>query len=159
MAPEAIEDHGFLPDRQADIYALGVVFYELLTRRLPFTADNTAKLRRKILSDEPPRPTTFLYRLLTGKSPHEGGTVVEILLAHHSSLTFPQPARPVAMCRRSWTLFFRRWWQRSPKTGSSRWRKSLPTWKGLWGNGLVPPNLWPNDQAWTTKPGKRPFPS
>ncbi len=59
MAPEVIESDGRPPDPKADIYALGVIFYELLTGRLPFVADNTAELRRQILSDEPPRPRTF----------------------------------------------------------------------------------------------------
>jgi serine/threonine protein kinase len=59
MAPEAIEGHGRPADRQADIYALGVIFYELLTGRLPFTADNTAELTRQILSGELRAPRAF----------------------------------------------------------------------------------------------------
>ena len=59
MAPEAIEGDGRPADRQADIYGLGVIFYELLTGRLPFAADSTAELRRQILSDEPSPPRTF----------------------------------------------------------------------------------------------------
>lgn len=60
MAPEAIEGHGRPSDRQTDIYALGVVFYELLTGRLPFVADNTAELTRQILSGDLPHPKTLL---------------------------------------------------------------------------------------------------
>ena len=54
MAPEAISGDGQRPDPKADIYSLGVVFYELLTGRLPFEADSTGELRNQILSGEPP---------------------------------------------------------------------------------------------------------
>ncbi|MBI9042860.1 MAG: serine/threonine protein kinase [Anaerolineaceae bacterium] len=41
---------------QTDIYALGVVFYELITGRKPYTADTPAAVLVKLMSDPLPRP-------------------------------------------------------------------------------------------------------
>jgi serine/threonine protein kinase/predicted negative regulator of RcsB-dependent stress response len=42
MSPEQYK--GFLVDTRSDIYAIGCIFYELLTGRRPFTIDNTTEL-------------------------------------------------------------------------------------------------------------------
>lgn len=51
MAPEQIEEHDVGP--WTDIFALGVVLYELLTGRKPFNADNVHTLMYKILHEQP----------------------------------------------------------------------------------------------------------
>ena len=51
MAPEQIEEQEVGPS--TDIYALGVVLYELLTGRKPFEADNVHTLMYKILHEQP----------------------------------------------------------------------------------------------------------
>ena len=46
-----------------DIYALGVVLYQLLTGQLPFQGDSTLEVLRAIVSDEPARPRRWQPRL------------------------------------------------------------------------------------------------
>jgi serine/threonine protein kinase len=58
MAPEQIT--GNEVDRRADIYALGVVFYELVTGRTPYRADTPAAVMIKAATEALPRPTLFI---------------------------------------------------------------------------------------------------
>lgn len=56
MAPELFRQH---VTSQADIYALGVVLFRLLTARLPFEADSQAALMYAIINGEHPSPAAF----------------------------------------------------------------------------------------------------
>jgi eukaryotic-like serine/threonine-protein kinase len=53
MAPEQLSDDGAV-DHRADLFALGVVAYELLGGRRPFLGDNPTAVMLRILNDEPP---------------------------------------------------------------------------------------------------------
>jgi len=58
MAPEQILDEDSL-DHRLDIYAVGVMFYELLTGQLPFTSTNVLNLAHKVLNDRAERPRSL----------------------------------------------------------------------------------------------------
>jgi eukaryotic-like serine/threonine-protein kinase len=74
MSPEQVE--GREVDHRADIWSLGVVFYEMLTGRLPFEGDTQQAISHKILYEEPEPPTA-----LRGRLPLELDRIVEKALA------------------------------------------------------------------------------
>ncbi len=61
MAPEQLAGEIQLIDHRVDVYALGVVFYELLTRSLPYQARTPTALREQILFRSP-RPVRDMDR-------------------------------------------------------------------------------------------------
>ena len=63
MAPEQASGKRPLVGPATDIYALGVVLYQLVTGQLPFQADSTLELLRAVTSDEPTRPRRLQPRL------------------------------------------------------------------------------------------------
>jgi len=61
MAPEQVTAKSV--DHRADIYALGIVFYEMVTGRKPFQADTPMAVLFKHASEPLPRPTQFVPKL------------------------------------------------------------------------------------------------
>jgi tetratricopeptide (TPR) repeat protein len=57
MAPEQVLGKGI--DHRVDIYALGLILYEMLTGDVPFHADSTIQLMYKRVHEAPPSPKTL----------------------------------------------------------------------------------------------------
>lgn len=55
LSPE--QAAGAPPTAQSDLYALGVVFYEMVTGRTPFVSDSVADVLQKHLEEQPKMPT------------------------------------------------------------------------------------------------------
>jgi eukaryotic-like serine/threonine-protein kinase len=71
-SPEQVEMSGLDIDTRSDIYALGVLLYELLTGKTPFDgkellASGLEAMRRTIREKEPVRPSTRLRTMLYGE--------------------------------------------------------------------------------------------
>ncbi len=58
MAPEQI--HGDAVSPQSDLYALGVVMFELITGRKPYSAPNAMQLLVKRINEKPAQPRDFV---------------------------------------------------------------------------------------------------
>jgi serine/threonine protein kinase/tetratricopeptide (TPR) repeat protein len=58
MAPEQVEARSV--DARTDIYALGLIFYEMVTGDVPFTAETTLQLMYKRAHEIPPAPKTVV---------------------------------------------------------------------------------------------------
>jgi serine/threonine protein kinase len=59
MAPEQLDSEPRRVDHRADIYAVGVVLFELLTGRRPFRAASPLDLREQILAGDVPPPRSI----------------------------------------------------------------------------------------------------
>ncbi len=82
MSPEQAEMSGLDIDTRSDIYALGVLLYELLTGATPFDAKELAQagidaMRRTIREREPMRPSTRLSTM-------QGDALAATAIAHGS---------------------------------------------------------------------------
>jgi len=58
MAPEQLRSSKHV-DARADVWSLGVIAFELLTRNMPFNGDNVGEVFANVLEKAPPRPTAL----------------------------------------------------------------------------------------------------
>lgn len=121
MAPEQIE--GRQSDGRSDLWALGVVTYEMLTGRRPFDGSSETAVARAILHDEPTTPSSLrsgipaaleeLVLLLLCKDPElRAGSAAELAemlagIAAGSARAISRPLRQ-ARPRTRWTAVHRR---------------------------------------------------
>ena len=96
MSPEQAEMTGLDIDTRTDVYALGVILYQLLTDLLPFDLTTLREkgldeIRRTIRELDPPRPSTRLTLAATAETAQSHGMAVvdwhasfaEILIGLH----------------------------------------------------------------------------
>ncbi len=81
MSPEQTDMTGQGIDTRTDVYALGVVLYELLVGQLPFSSSDLKdkgflEVLRVIREDEPPKPSTRITPLSGRRSPSMHSMVV-----------------------------------------------------------------------------------
>ena len=55
MSPEQVKDSKHI-DKRSDLYTLGLILYEMLTNKLPYSASNIPELFQKILNEQPIPP-------------------------------------------------------------------------------------------------------
>jgi TolB-like protein/Tfp pilus assembly protein PilF len=67
MSPEQVQ--GRVLDRRTDVFSLGVLLYEMICGRRPFSGDSAAELGSAILRDTPPAVTTLRPGLPEGLDP------------------------------------------------------------------------------------------
>ena len=67
MSPEQVT--GEAVDGRSDLFSLGVVLYELLTKKKPFAGDNLTSISYKIVHEEYPSPQTYDAAIPSGVQP------------------------------------------------------------------------------------------
>ncbi|MEZ4365577.1 MAG: protein kinase [Kofleriaceae bacterium] len=73
MSPEQCDGRGFI-DHRTDIYALGVVLYEMVAGRMPFLGEGYGEVLVQHLTQAPPPPSTF-----RGMSPYVEAVILKAL--------------------------------------------------------------------------------
>lgn len=93
MAPEVLT--GLTPSESADLYAVGVIAYELLTGKYPFSMDSVMELLQEIMQNPPdmlplaekrPQFTTIIERLLSKSPAQRYKSATETIAAFNTAI-------------------------------------------------------------------------
>jgi serine/threonine protein kinase len=82
LAPELLR--GADPSVATDVYAMGVLLYEMFTGRVPFDDEDTARLVRRVLAEAPPKAETLRPDL-----PPELLSILDRAIAKDPAARFP----------------------------------------------------------------------
>ena len=82
LAPELLQ--GAMPTQRTDVYAMGVLLFEMFTGRVPFDDNDTAKLVRRVITEKPPRVESLRPDL-----PPELRDILERSIAKDPEARFP----------------------------------------------------------------------
>ncbi len=102
MAPELLDQEP--PSVASDLYAVGLIAYELFVGRYPFNLDNINTMINEIIKGDPEIPTSLdpaiaaVVRKLTSKSPAQRyGSADEVIAALSSAIGQPAPVETRAI--------------------------------------------------------------
>jgi serine/threonine protein kinase len=169
MAPEQIK--GGTLDGRADLYALGVMLYQMLSGRLPFLQDTAASLIHAHLTAPAPRPPE--RRAFEGaRAAQRGGEGAAREVARGPAARRGRRARCDPRRRRRRTPSPRPRQPPSPSSSSSRARRRGPSrarsslrrsrWRSIWSVArrspprAAPPSSWPASYGQPAHPPQHP---
>lgn len=126
MSPEQLDARGAAVDRRADVFALGILLYELLAMRRPFEGDTTAQVADRILHHEPPPLRSIRSQVPEELAVIAGKALQKVRAARYATALElaedlerflagePIRARPPGPAARA-----RRWLRRNPATSAA----------------------------------------
>ena len=103
MSPEQIRGQGV--DARDDVYSFGCLIHELLSGKLPFTANSPNELLQRHLKSKPPLLTVFdqnirpefasyVHKLLAKTRDERPATMKEVMMKLKTDRIFHQPPKP-----------------------------------------------------------------